>query len=179
MATFKLPLWKRLFDILFSSLVILLISPILIVVALGIKLESKGPIIYKSKRVGSNYRVFDFLKFRSMYTDADKHLKDFSTLNQYQHSETYVEKHDVTDETLFTDDNKVLMISDDFVLTEEDFINMQRTKQSNAFVKLEKDPRITKIGQFIRKYSLGRTASTLQYISWRHVGGWQPPVAAL
>lgn len=154
MATFKLPLWKRLFDMLFSSLVILLISPILIVVALGIKLESKGPIIYKSKRVGSNYRVFDFLKFRSMYTDADKHLKDFSTLNQYQHSETYVEKHDVTDETLFIDDDKVMMISDDFVLSEEDFINMQRTKQSNAFVKLEKDPRITKIGQFIRKYSI-------------------------
>ncbi len=154
MATFKLPLWKRLFDILFSSLVILFISPILIVVALIIKLESKGPIIYKSKRVGSNYKVFDFLKFRSMYTDADKHLKDFSTLNQYQHSEASVEKHDVSDESLFADDDKVLMISDDFILTEEDFINMQRTKQSNAFVKLEKDPRITKIGQFIRKYSI-------------------------
>lgn len=154
MTTFKLPLWKRLFDILFSSLVIIVLSPLLMVVALGIKLESKGPIIYKSKRVGSNYKVFDFLKFRSMYTDADKHLKDFSNLNQYQHSETYVEKHDVTDESLFADDDKILMISDDFVLTEEDFINMQRTKQSNAFVKLEKDPRITKIGQFIRKYSI-------------------------
>jgi lipopolysaccharide/colanic/teichoic acid biosynthesis glycosyltransferase len=154
MSTFRLPLWKRLFDVLFSTLLILLISPLLLVVALVIKLESKGPIIYKSKRVGSNYRVFDFLKFRSMYTDADKHLKDFSTLNQYQDSEAQVERHDLSDESLFADDNKVLMISDDFVLTEEDFINMQRTKQSNAFVKLEKDPRITKIGQFIRKYSI-------------------------
>ena len=47
-----------------------------------------------------------------------------------------------------------MMVSDDFVLTEEDFISMQRTKQENAFVKLEKDPRITNIGQFIRKYSI-------------------------
>ena len=53
----------------------------------GYPLESKGPIIYKSKRVGSNYLIFDFLKFRSMYTDADKHLKDFNTLNQYQQEE--------------------------------------------------------------------------------------------
>ncbi len=152
--TFKLPLWKRLFDMLFSSIVILLLSPILLVVALSIIIESKGPFIYKSKRVGSNYKVFDFYKFRSMYTDADKHLKDFSNLNQYQHTETQVEKQDMTDETLFADDDKILMISDDFVLTEEDFINLQRSKQKNAFVKLEKDPRITKIGQFIRKYSI-------------------------
>jgi len=151
---FKLPLWKRLFDILFSFLVILLISPILIVVALGILIESKGPVIYASKRVGSNYKVFDFYKFRSMYTDADKLLKGFSNLNQYQHAETQVEKHAITDETLFSDDDTTLMVSDDFVLTEEDFINLQRTKQSNAFVKLDKDPRITRIGRFIRKYSI-------------------------
>jgi len=152
--TFKLPVWKRLFDILFSSLVILVNFPLLIVVALGIMAESKGPVIYKSKRVGSNYTVFDFLKFRSMYINADKHLNDFSNQNQYQHAETQVEKHDVTDETLFADEDATLMVSDDFVLTEEDFINLQRTKQSNAFVKLDKDPRITRIGRFIRKYSI-------------------------
>lgn len=151
---FKLPVWKRSFDILFSALVILFISPLLILVALGIRVESKGPVIYKSKRVGSNYKVFDFLKFRSMYTDADKHLKDFTNLNQYQHSEASIEKHDVSNEALFSETDSTLMVSDDFVLTEEDFINLQRTKQSNAFVKLDKDPRITKIGQFIRKYSI-------------------------
>ena len=63
---------------------ILCLSPLLIFTALAIRIESKGPIIYKSKRVGSNYQIFDFLKFRSMYTDADKHLKDFNALNQYQ-----------------------------------------------------------------------------------------------
>ena len=68
---FKLPLWKRLFDIVFSSIAILCLSPILIITAVAIRLESKGAVVYKSKRVGSNYKIFDFLKFRSMYTDAD------------------------------------------------------------------------------------------------------------
>ena len=71
---------------------LLCLSPLLILTALAIRLESKGPIIYKSKRVGSNYLIFDFLKFRSMYTDADKHLKDFNTLNQYQQEEEQEEK---------------------------------------------------------------------------------------
>ena len=84
---FRLPLWKRAFDIVFSGMALLCLSPLLILTALAIRLESKGPIIYKSKRVGSNYLIFDFLKFRSMYTDADKHLKDFNTLNQYQQEE--------------------------------------------------------------------------------------------
>ena len=84
---FRLPLWKRIFDILFSGMAILCLSPLLIFTALAIRLESKGAVIYKSKRVGSNYQIFDFLKFRSMYTDADKHLKDFNALNQYQQEE--------------------------------------------------------------------------------------------
>ena len=66
---------KRIFDIFFSGIALLFLSPLLIATAIAIRLESKGPIIYKSKRVGSNYQIFDFLKFRSMYTDADKHLK--------------------------------------------------------------------------------------------------------
>jgi len=152
--TFKLPLWKRLFDITVSSIAILLLSPILLVVALAIRLESKGSIIYKAKRVGSNYNVFDFLKFRSMYVDADKHLNDFSRLNQYQDGEKEVEKMEINDESMLGSDNQVLMVSDDFILTEEDFMSMQHSKQDHAFVKLEKDPRITKVGQFIRKYSI-------------------------
>ena len=84
---FKLPLWKRLFNIVFSSIAILCLSPILIITAVAIRLESKGAVVYKSKRVGSNYKIFDFLKFRSMYTDADKHLRDFNQLNQYQTEE--------------------------------------------------------------------------------------------
>ena len=146
---FRLPLWKRIFDILFSGMAILCLSPLLIFTALAIRLESKGAVIYKSKRVGSNYQIFDFLKFRSMYTDADKHLKDFNALNQYQQEEE--EEPDIWGEDIDTDMNEE---GDDFVISEEDYIHKKSKEKSNAFVKLENDPRITKIGRFIRKYSI-------------------------
>jgi len=152
--SFHLPLWKRLFDIILSSVALLLLSPLLIIVAAAIRIESEGSVIYKSKRVGSNYKVFDFLKFRSMYSNSDKRLKEFSKLNQYQGEEREFEKMEINDETFLGDDDQVMMVSDDFILTEEDFISMQRIKQENAFVKFERDPRITKIGHFIRKYSI-------------------------
>lgn len=78
---------KRIFDVLFASAVLLALSPILLLVAILIKIESPGPIIYRSKRVGTGYRVFDFLKFRSMYRDADQRLKDLKHLNQYDDGE--------------------------------------------------------------------------------------------
>ena len=155
---FRLPLWKRIFDILFSGMAILCLSPLLIFTALAIRLESKGAVIYKSKRVGSNYQIFDFLKFRSMYTDADKHLKDFNALNQSQQEEE--EEPDIWGEDIDTDMNEegdeeeILLVSDDFVISEEDYIHKKSKEKSNAFVKLENDPRITKIGRFIRKYSI-------------------------
>ena len=155
---FRLPLWKRIFDILFSGMAILCLSPLLIFTALAIRLESKGALLYKSKRVGSNYQIFDFLKFRSMYTDADKHLKDFNALNQYQQEEE--EEPDIWGEDIDTDMNEegdeeeILLVSDDFVISEEDYIHKKSKEKSNAFVKLENDPRITKIGRFIRKYSI-------------------------
>lgn len=155
---FRLPLWKRAFDIVFSGMALLCLSPLLILTALAIRLESKGPIIYKSKRVGSNYLIFDFLKFRSMYTDADKHLKDFNTLNQYQQEEEQEEdiwgEEQETEEIQKVDEEEILLISDDFVISEEDYIHKKSKEKSNAFVKLENDPRITKIGRFIRKYSI-------------------------
>ncbi len=75
---------KRAFDIVGASCIILALSPILIATALAVKLTSKGPVIYRSKRVGTGYQKFDFLKFRSMYQDADQRLKDLIHLNQYQ-----------------------------------------------------------------------------------------------
>lgn len=153
---FKLPLWKRVFDIFFSGMAILCLSPLLILTALAIRIESKGPIIYKSKRVGSNYQIFDFLKFRSMYTDADKHLKDFNALNQYQEEEQDIwgEEEQETALNENADEEEILLISDDFVITEEDYIHKKSKEKNNAFVKLENDPRITKIGRFTRKYSI-------------------------
>lgn len=82
--TFHLPAWKRAFDILFAICALIILSPLLIGTAIAIRLESKGKVIYKSQRVGSNYRIFNFLKFRSMYTNADKKLKELNALNQYK-----------------------------------------------------------------------------------------------
>ena len=111
----KISPFKRVIDILGASAVLLCASPFLLLTAILIKLESGGPIIYKSKRSGTGYQVFDFLKFRSMYADADKRLKEIEHLNQYA-------------------DNG----------------------DSNAptFMKVKNDPRITRIGRFIRKTSI-------------------------
>ena len=152
--TFNLPVWKRCFDIVSSGFALIILSPLLIITAIAIRMESKGAVIYKSKRVGSNYQIFDFLKFRSMYTNADKHLKDYNSLNQYQTDS--IEEDIIWEETpdFEENENEIVLISDDFVISEEAYINKKTQEQKNAFVKLENDPRITRIGRIIRKYSI-------------------------
>ena len=152
--TFKLPVWKRCFDIVSSGFALIILSHLLIITAIAIRMESKGAVIYKSKRVGSNYQIFDFLKFRSMYTNADKHLKDYNSLNQYQTDS--IEEDIIWEETpdFEENENEIVLISDDFVISEEAYINKKTQEQKNAFVKLENDPRITRIGRIIRKYSI-------------------------
>ena len=63
---------KRLFDIAGATVLIVLALPIMLVAAIVIKLESKGPILYKQERVGLNNKTFNVVKFRSMRTDAEK-----------------------------------------------------------------------------------------------------------
>ena len=156
--TFRLPMWKRTFDILFAGTAVIILSPLLIGTAIAVRAESKGKVIYKSQRVGSNYQIFNFLKFRSMYTNADKRLKELNALNQYQIEE--VESSDEDPEIRFDDlvgtpdEEENLLISDDFVISEEDFIKKKEKTQQNAFVKIENDPRVTRVGRFIRKYSI-------------------------
>lgn len=154
---FKLPLWKRAFDLIVTSIAIIILLPFFIIIAICIRVESKGPIIYKSKRVGCNYQIFNFLKFRSMYTDSDKRLKELDNKNQYSHTDQVVLitkdiNHSESIDNL-TNDGKFL-ISDEFTVDETDYLNTKGTRQDNAFVKIENDPRITKIGAFIRKYSI-------------------------
>lgn len=156
---FKLPVWKRCFDIVFSICAILILLPIFIITMIAIRLESKGNVIYQSQRVGSNYRIFGFLKFRSMYVDADKRLKEFSSLNQYQNesvvAETSNEKVEIEDENLEELINDPdMLITDDAIVSETNFLSTKREQQKNNFVKLENDPRITHVGRFIRKYSI-------------------------
>jgi len=62
---------KRVFDSLFSAAALILVSPILLVVALLVKLTSKGPVLYKQERMGMDGAVFPILKFRTMRTDAE------------------------------------------------------------------------------------------------------------
>lgn len=151
--SFQIPVWKRVFDIVFSSVAIIVLSPVFLLTAIAIKLESKGPVWYTSKRVGSNYTIFNFLKFRSMYVDADKRLKEFERLNQYNDEDTEETPRFHSSPTIASEED-VMLISDDFIISEKEH-NTQRTiQQKNAFVKLENDPRITRVGRFIRKYSI-------------------------
>jgi lipopolysaccharide/colanic/teichoic acid biosynthesis glycosyltransferase len=79
----KVSFFKRAFDILASGLALLLLSPLFLLIVALIKLESKGPVFYISKRVGTGYRIFNFYKFRSMRVGADKELQKMMHLNQY------------------------------------------------------------------------------------------------
>lgn len=167
---FKIPIWKRTFDIVFSLIALIILSPVFIITAIAIKLESKGPVMFKSKRVGTNYTVFDFLKFRSMFMDSDKRLKELSkTQNQYSdkveepaipvgHFDANVDANstiggDLGAEMLISDE-EVMLVGDDFVVSETSFNKKKNEEINNAFVKIENDPRITRVGHFIRKYSI-------------------------
>jgi len=81
---FSIPLWKRTFDLSCALVALALLSPLLLVIGLLIKLDSKGSILYVSKRAGAGCRVFDFYKFRTMRIGAEGELETLKkSLNQY------------------------------------------------------------------------------------------------
>ncbi|HCU46395.1 MAG TPA: sugar transferase [Sphingobacterium sp.] len=152
----RIPIGKRLFDIAVSSFLILMLSPLLITVYLAIIIESKGPAVYRSKRIGAGYYMFDFYKFRSMYADADKRLKEYMMHNQYAKQETVVKSNSQSyanaEIPQFTiDELRDVLIDDDAVVKGTDMSSRQKKA---AFFKLEKDPRVTKVGRILRKYSI-------------------------
>jgi len=106
--------FKRALDILISSLLIAVSFPILIIIAITIKLDSGGSVFYTSLRAGCRYKVFKLYKFRTMCMDADLLIDSLNHLNQYDASENSQAK----------------------------------------FLKIINDPRITKVGKFLRKTSL-------------------------
>ncbi|WP_313503838.1 sugar transferase [Corynebacterium variabile] len=98
---------KRAFDIVVSAVALVLISPIMLLTALAIKIEDRGPVFYISERVGYHGQSFRIFKFRSMHTDADERLQ-----------------------------------------------KLRDEVGADGLFKMKDDPRITKVGKFIRKTSI-------------------------
>jgi exopolysaccharide biosynthesis polyprenyl glycosylphosphotransferase len=100
--------WKYVFDFAFSLMVIILWMPIFILIGIAIKFTSKGPIVFKQKRVGLHGREFNIYKFRTMMVDAEKMQAAI----------------------------------------------MHQNEANGPVFKIKNDPRITRIGKFLRKTSL-------------------------
>lgn len=99
---------KRAFDVAASALLLALVSPMLLLAGIALRLESRGPIIFKQVRIGLNKRPFDMYKLRSMYEDAELRQASLESQNEVD----------------------------------------------GAAFKIENDPRITKVGNFLRRTSL-------------------------
>lgn len=111
---------KRIFDLFASILGLLLIWWLLLIIAILIKATSKGPVLFKDKRIGKNYKEIKVYKFRSMYIDAEENVNKYLTKEQKE--------------------------------------------KWNHERKLDNDPRITKIGKFLRKTSLDELPQILNVI---------------
>jgi exopolysaccharide biosynthesis polyprenyl glycosylphosphotransferase len=73
---------KRVLDVAISLLAVVVLSPLFLVVALAIRLDSSGPILFSQKRVGADGKVFTFYKFRSMYEGAERRQEELESLNE-------------------------------------------------------------------------------------------------
>jgi exopolysaccharide biosynthesis polyprenyl glycosylphosphotransferase len=125
--------FKRLFDTVFSSLALLLLSPVLIAVAIAIKLDSPGPIFYFSDRIGKKGVVFRCIKFRTMVRDADNRRSEVMHMNE----------------------------------------------RDGVLFKVSNDPRITRLGRFLRKYSLDELPQFINVLKGdMSVVGPRPPIGA-
>lgn len=98
---------KRVIDLILSSIGIILVTPFLVVIAILIKLDSPGPIIYKANRIGKNLNLFACYKFRSMYVDADERLTKILEDN-LEMKEEYSKYHKIKDDPRVTNIGKVL-----------------------------------------------------------------------
>ncbi len=99
---------KRTFDLVLSIVVLVVLSPVLLAIAIAVKLSSRGPVIYRSVRPGMAGRPFSCFKFRTMREHAEQVQEDLELLNE----------------------------------------------KSGALFKIRQDPRLTKVGRFLRRYSL-------------------------
>lgn len=152
-AAYSMPLGKRLFDIAGSFTALALLSPLLLLVAVLIRLDSKGPIFYKSKRVGTGYRIFDMYKFRTMRVDADKLLAGMASQNMYG-SQPVEDNADGRCETcrLAGSECRNPLVLDNQIVCETLHLRNQQAKA--MFSKFKEDPRVTRLGRFLRNASI-------------------------
>lgn len=126
-------IFKRGFDVLFSVLFLIISSPLLLAIAIAVKLDSRGPALYRSERIGKKGRVFRCIKFRTMVADADKLRDEIAHMNE----------------------------------------------RDGVLFKVSNDPRITRIGHFLRKYSLDELPQFFNVLKGdMSVVGPRPPIAS-
>ena len=125
-------LCKRGVDIILSLMALLITAPLMLLLALVIKLESEGPVFYISERIGKRGRVFPCFKFRTMVNEADKMKKDLAGLNE----------------------------------------------RDGVLFKVKNDPRVTRLGRIMRKYSLDELPQFLNVLRGEmSIVGPRPPIA--
>jgi exopolysaccharide biosynthesis polyprenyl glycosylphosphotransferase len=124
---------KRVLDIVLSALAILVLSPVLAAIAIAVKMDSTGPILYTSERIGKKARVFRCIKFRTMVRDAEGRQADMMHMNE----------------------------------------------RDGVLFKMANDPRITKLGRFLRKYSLDELPQFFNVLRGdMSIVGPRPPIAS-
>ena len=124
---------KRTMDIIFSTAVLALCAPLLLAIAVSIKLDSPGPVLYSSERIGKKGRVFKCKKFRTMVRDAETKRADIMHMNE----------------------------------------------RDGVLFKISNDPRITRLGRFLRKYSLDELPQFINVLRGdMSVVGPRPPIAS-
>ncbi len=124
---------KRAVDFAVSSILLILLAPVFLVLAIVIKLDSRGPVFFRQERVGQNQRRFKMIKFRSMVPDAEARRKELEAMNE-------------ADGPVF---------------------------------KIRHDPRLTRVGRFIRKYSIDEFPQLINvWLGEMSLVGPRPPLAS-
>ena len=111
---------KRVIDVILASVALILLSPLFAIIAIAIKIDSKGPVFFAHKRIGKNGKIIKLYKFRSMVINAEDLIKSFTPEQMREYKENY---------------------------------------------KLTNDPRITKVGKFLRKTSLDELPQLINIIN--------------
>ncbi len=110
---------KRILDCILATIALIILSPIYLIIAIAVKIDSKGPVFFKHTRIGKNGKIIKIYKYRTMVANAEELIKKFTPEQMKEYKENF---------------------------------------------KLENDPRITKVGKFLRKTSLDELPQLLNII---------------